>query len=111
MPFDAGGAIASEGEVVRRVVSRYLENPFFAKSGPKSLDRNDFTLEMAAGLELSDGARTLAAVSAEAILASTVHLPEKPKLWIVCGGGRKNPAHRRRPEGRRSTIWRRGDRC
>ncbi|MBU0582132.1 MAG: anhydro-N-acetylmuramic acid kinase [Alphaproteobacteria bacterium] len=91
VPFDAGGAIASEGGVNAQVVLRYLDNPFFAKAGPKSLDRNDFTLELAEGMELSDGARTLAAVSAEAILKSVAHLPERPKLWVVCGGGRKNP--------------------
>lgn len=91
VPFDADGAIASEGGVVRGVVERYLDNPFFAKGGPKSLDRNDFTLEHAAGLELANGARTLAAVSAEAILKSAEHLPERPRLWIVAGGGRKNP--------------------
>ena len=91
VPFDADGAIASEGGVVRGVVDRYLEKPFFAKAGPKSLDRLDFTLDEAAGLELADGARTLAAVSAEAILKSADHLPERPKLWILCGGGRKNP--------------------
>ena len=45
----------------------------------------------AEGLELADGARTLAAVSAEAILKSVEHLPAQPRLWIVCGGGRKNP--------------------
>lgn len=91
IPFDAGGAIASEGGVVTEVVARYLDNPFFAEAGPKSLDRNDFTLAIAEGLELADGARTLANVSAEAILKSVEHLPEAPKLWIVCGGGRKNP--------------------
>lgn len=91
IPYDAGGAIASEGGVVTEVVARYLDNPFFEKSGPKSLDRNDFTLALAEGLELADGARTLANVSAEAILKSVEHLPDAPKLWIVCGGGRKNP--------------------
>ena len=91
IPFDAGGAIAREGGVAAVVVERYLDNPFFRKSGPKSLDRNDFTLALAEGLELSDGARTLAKVSAEAILKSVEHLPEQPKLWIFCGGGRKNP--------------------
>lgn len=91
IPFDADGAIASEGGVVASVVRRYMEAPFFARPGPKSLDRNDFTLALAQGLELSDGARTLAAVSAEAILKATEHMPEPPRLWIVCGGGRKNP--------------------
>jgi anhydro-N-acetylmuramic acid kinase len=91
IPYDAGGAVAAEGGVVRALVDRYLENPFFAKAGPKSLDRLDFTLEQASGLELADGARTLAAVSAEAIFAAVAHLPDAPKLWILCGGGRKNP--------------------
>lgn len=91
IPFDAGGAVASEGGVVIAVVERYLQKPFFEKPGPKSLDRNDFTLADAEGLELADGARTLAAVSARAILKSVEHLPEAPRLWIVCGGGRKNP--------------------
>jgi anhydro-N-acetylmuramic acid kinase len=90
-PFDADGAIASEGGIVEPVVARYLEAPFFARPGPKSLDRNDFTLETVGRMELADGARTLAAVSAQAILKAAEHLPEPPKLWIVCGGGRKNP--------------------
>lgn len=91
VPYDAGGAIASEGGIVEKVVAHYMAAPFFERRGPKSLDRNDFTLDPASGLELSDGARTLAAVSAEAILKSAEHMPEAPKLWIVCGGGRKNP--------------------
>jgi anhydro-N-acetylmuramic acid kinase len=91
VPFDADGAIAGEGHVVGTVVRRYLENPFFDRPGPKSLDRNDFTLDVASGLELADGARTLAAVTAKAILKAVEHLPERPKLWILCGGGRKNP--------------------
>ena len=91
VPFDSGGAIASEGGIAFSVVERYLGKPFFARGGPKSLDRNDFTLTEAAGLELADGARTLAAVSSQAILKSAEHLPQAPKLWIVCGGGRKNP--------------------
>jgi anhydro-N-acetylmuramic acid kinase len=91
VPFDADGMIASEGGVVAAVVERYLENPFFEQAVPKSLDRSDFSLDLAAGLELADGARTLAAVSAGAILQAARHMPVSPKLWIVCGGGRRNP--------------------
>lgn len=92
IPFDDGGRIAAEGSIVPTVVEAYLARPFFDAKPPKSLDRNDFTLRESDGLELSDGARTLARVSAEAILASIRHLPEPPGLWIVCGGGRKNQA-------------------
>lgn len=91
VPFDDGGAIASNGQVDRAVVARYLENPYFLKRGAKSLDRLDFTLDAARGLSLADGARTLAAVSAEAILKACDLLPSPPKLWVLCGGGRKNP--------------------
>ncbi|MGC4025698.1 MAG: anhydro-N-acetylmuramic acid kinase [Mesorhizobium sp.] len=91
VPFDDGGRIASEGSVIETAVERYLQNPFFAKSGPKSLDRLDFTLDQLGAVDLSDGARTLASVSARTVLKAADHLPEKPKLWIICGGGRKNP--------------------
>ncbi|TYR30896.1 anhydro-N-acetylmuramic acid kinase [Mesorhizobium microcysteis] len=91
VPFDADGMIASEGGVVASVVASYLESPFFGRAAPKSLDRNDFTLDRISGLELADGARTLAAVSAQAILAAATQMPEQPRLWIICGGGRRNP--------------------
>lgn len=91
LPFDENGQVASEGGIVSRVVDNYLANPFFKRAAPKSLDRLDFALDAAAGLELADGARTLAAVSARAILAAARQMPQPPKLWILCGGGRKNP--------------------
>lgn len=90
IPYDSGGRVASEGAVDDEVVDAYLDKPFFARRGPKSLDRNDFTLAEAQGLDLHDGARTLAAVSARAILKSADILPASPKSWIVCGGGRRN---------------------
>lgn len=91
VPLDQNGKIASEGGVVERVVDAYLENPYFERAAPKSLDRGDFTLEQAEGLELADGARTLAAVSAKSIFEASKYMPEMPKLWMLCGGGRKNP--------------------
>ena len=90
IPYDDGGRIASEGMVDEGIVARCLAMPFFAKHPPKSLDRNDFSPELAAGLDLSDGARTLAAITARSIFASAEHAPREPKTWIVCGGGRKN---------------------
>ena len=89
--FDEDGRIAGEGEIAQDVVARYLDASFFDEPAPKSLDRGDFTTGLAAGLSLADGARTLAAVSAGAILKARAHMPEQPLVWIVCGGGRKNP--------------------
>jgi len=42
--------------------------------------------------DLEDGAKSLARVSAAAIFKACEHLPEMPKFWIICGGGRHNPA-------------------
>ena len=91
MSFDADGRIAGQGMVVEDVVSEYLGSSFFTKPAPKSLDRNDFDLLHVKDLAVADGARTLAAVSARAIHAAVRLLPDEPRLWIVAGGGRKNP--------------------
>ena len=90
IPYDAGGAIASEGVIVAALVRRYLDHPFFTSQERISLDRNDFRPPEASEAGLHDGARTLAHVTAAAILTSARHLPERPELVIVCGGGRLN---------------------
>ena len=91
LPYDQDGAVAREGATNVAVVQQYLEAPFFGRTAPKSLDRGDFTLDYVDGLELADGARTLAAVTADANLLAATQMPVPPKLWILCGGGRKNP--------------------
>ncbi|MGH6761523.1 MAG: anhydro-N-acetylmuramic acid kinase [Phyllobacterium sp.] len=88
--YDAGGAIASEGHFVDAVVRRYLSKSFFTQKPPKSLDRNDFTLEELGSVELADGARTLARVTACSILEAAKFCAGTPGLWVICGGGRKN---------------------
>jgi anhydro-N-acetylmuramic acid kinase len=90
IPFDDGGRIAGEGRADETVVSRYLASPFFAKDGPKSLDRGDFTLDHVAGMDLSDGAATLVRVTALSIVRSAEKLAEQPALWILSGGGARN---------------------
>jgi anhydro-N-acetylmuramic acid kinase len=90
VPFDQGGAIASEGGILAPLAARYLDHAFFTSPTRMSLDRNDFLPPLPHEAGLHDGARTLAHVTAAAIVASTRHLPERPELIIVCGGGRLN---------------------
>lgn len=90
IPYDDGGRIASEGAVIKTLADCYLDNPFFTAKTRRSLDRNDFRPPDGHEAELSDGARTLAYVSAAAILKSAGHLPALPKTFVVCGGGRLN---------------------
>jgi anhydro-N-acetylmuramic acid kinase len=91
IPYDQGGMIAAEGNVSNALVTKYLENQYFEKPLPKSLDRNDFLPPKSGEITVEDGARSLAYISAAAILKSIDHLPDTPKLWIICGGGRHNP--------------------
>lgn len=90
IPYDSGGAIASEGRVLSGLANRYLSSPFFTAKERLSLDRNDFKVPGDEEASLEDGARTLAFVTAAAIAKAQAHLPEKPKLWILTGGGRHN---------------------
>ena len=92
VPFDDGGRVAGEGAVDRDFVARVLEQPFFRQPGPKSLDRNDFALPDDWQPELSDGARTLARLTAEAIAAHVRLLDDVPTRWVVSGGGARNAA-------------------
>jgi len=90
VPFDQGGMIASEGQVLSALAETYLSNPFFTAAQRRSLDRNDFLPPQSDMAELADGARTLAYVAAASIIRSSGHLPQKPALYVICGGGRLN---------------------
>jgi len=90
IPYDSGGAIASEGRVLSGLANRYLASPFFSAKERLSLDRNDFKVPGDEEASLEDGARTLAFVTAAAIAKAQAHLPERAKLWILAGGGRHN---------------------
>lgn len=90
-PADIDGALASRGRVHDDVVEELLRHPYFAVPPPKSLDRLDFSLDLARNLNAEDGAATLTAFTAHAIARARGYLPTSPPAWIVCGGGRRNP--------------------
>ena len=87
---DEDGGLAATGRAREEVVREYLRHPYFGAPPPKSLDRNAFTLELIAGLGDADGAATLTAFTAQSIARAREHFPEQPRLWVVCGGGRRN---------------------
>ena len=92
--FDRDGALALAGRANESVLGRLLANPYFGRPAPKSLDRLDFAAALAASgvdaLSAADGAATLAAFAARAVALAT--FPAPPRSWLVCGGGRHNPA-------------------
>jgi anhydro-N-acetylmuramic acid kinase len=90
--FDPGGITAMSGTVDETLALKYLDHEFFKGNHRRSLDRGDFVVPAKDEANLATGARTLAYVSAAAILRSASHLPSKPRTYVVSGGGRKNAA-------------------
>jgi anhydro-N-acetylmuramic acid kinase len=90
--YDADGQLSAAGTPDQTVLTRLMEDPYFAKSWPKSLDRLNFTARLAASgvdaLSPANGAATLVAFIAAAVAAA----PIAPHRWLVCGGGRHNPS-------------------
>lgn len=91
-PVDIGGRLAFSGGVNEAVLAQFLGDSFFEEQPPKSLDRDSFASLDMAGLSPGDGAATLTAFTAGAVALARNWFPEDPKLWVICGGGRKNPA-------------------
>ncbi len=89
--YDAGGALAASGRVDETVLTAMLDHPFFDAPPPKSLDRNDFTIQPGRGLSAADGAATLTAFTAATVAEALRHLPARPVRLLVAGGGRHNP--------------------
>ena len=91
-PFDAGGALAASGKPDDNLVKEFARHPFFARTPPKSLDRNDFHDAFGAVERLSDadGAATLTEFTVRSLAAAQDHLPARPLRWLVTGGGRHN---------------------
>jgi anhydro-N-acetylmuramic acid kinase len=94
-PVDLNGSTAASGKGDAMVEIKFLEDPYFDRVPPKSLDREDMAaridgLVTEAKLNVSDGAATLANCTVAAIVAGVNHLPAAPKSWFVCGGGRHN---------------------
>ncbi len=90
-PFDDGGRIAATGKIDQAALRTLMGHPYFAAPPPKSLDRNAFDAGPTEGLPLADALATLAAFTAESVARGAEHLPREPALWVVAGGGAKNP--------------------
>ncbi len=91
-PMDRDGKLARAGKVHTDILRMMLLAPYLRRKPPKSLDRYDFKLDPVLGLEPEDGAATLTAFSAACVRDAEKFFPEPTGEWIVCGGGRRNPA-------------------
>lgn len=94
-PVDVGGTLAASGHPSTSALAQLKSDPYFALPAPKSLDRQHFkALADAAlrGLSAADGAATLVAFTAWSAAEAVRVFPLPVREWLVCGGGRHNPA-------------------
>ena len=98
LPYDADGQLAASGTPDSSLIQVLMDNPYFDRPAPKSLDRQDFHAR-ARGVEAlgdADGAATLSEFTVESVAASLRHVPRAPQRWLVTGGGRRNAYFMRR---------------
>lgn len=90
---DRDGALARKGQVEEGALELFLDEGYFRKMPPKSLDRDDFSLMLDLVRELSDAdaAATMTGMAAAAVMQGMEHCPSPPERVLVTGGGRKNP--------------------
>jgi anhydro-N-acetylmuramic acid kinase len=94
-PADLDGALASGGRPSGAALAKLKSDPYFALPAPKSLDRQHFKAladTALSGLSAADGAATLVAFTAWSAAEAVRVFPAPPREWLVCGGGRHNPA-------------------
>ena len=93
LPFDENGALAGQGHVVDGALELFLQEAYFRKMPPKSLDRNDFSLmlDLVRELDDADATATMTAMAAAAVMQGMEHCPSPPSRLLVTGGGRHNP--------------------
>ena len=93
--MDFEGALTTAGEVDEAILESLLTaSPYFRRTPPKSLDRDDFQDwgDAVARLSDSDAVATLAAATAGSIARGIAQCPAPPRALWVTGGGRNNPA-------------------
>ena len=95
--FDEEGKVAMAGRVLDDLLLPMLDNLYFSRKPPKSLDRNQFqkiVVSMLGGkfkeATFANKVTTLSEFTVHAIAKANQHLPLTPKNWLICGGGVHN---------------------
>lgn len=100
--YDAGGALAAQGQVSEKLLRHMLNDPYLAQRPPKTTGRERYGAEYTAalcayaeteGIGLMDVLATATRFTAECIAAAVRdYAPEPPERLIVGGGGALNAA-------------------
>ena len=88
--YDEDGVLASKGKILDHVVKDFLKHKYFSLMPPKSLDRNEWSIDCVRYASDEDGIATLLEMSVGSIVQAIQGLPYMPKQLYVAGGGRRN---------------------
>ncbi len=91
-PSDMDGRLARAGEVDDAALAALMDNDYFDRVPPKSLDRNSFNSNLISEYSDNDGAAILTAFTAASVARAAAHFPAPVHRWLITGGGRLNPA-------------------
>jgi len=75
LTYDKGGQLAARGKVVDGALELFLDEPYFLRMPPKSLDRDAFAdmLDLVRELDDADAAATMTAMAAAAVMRGMEH--------------------------------------
>ena len=90
MEFDDGGLLAKSGQSNENILKKFINNPYYKKNYPKSLDVKDFNLSDLNKIGLEDGCATLSMLTVMSICMAIRSFDEHPNTILFSGGGRKN---------------------
>ncbi|MFA5593408.1 MAG: anhydro-N-acetylmuramic acid kinase [Micavibrio sp.] len=97
--YDEDGKLAAAGKPVRALLEQWYAHEYFSRKPPKSLDRDQWDIAalgpLTKGMDVistEDGAATLLRFTGDMIVRAQEHMPQTPKSWYACGGGRHNKA-------------------
>ena len=94
LPFDDAGILASTGTINHSLIEDTLKHPFFALTGPRSLDRGTFSTVLhdkrIKNATPADALASLTEITARAVHHYIMVSGAKPCQIILSGGGIKN---------------------
>ncbi len=90
-PCDRDGRLAAAGVLDGEAFRTLALHAYFEQPVPKSLDRNAFDVSCLEKLGPEDAMATLLHFTTTSIARAAGWFPQKPALWVICGGGRRNP--------------------
>ena len=94
LAYDKDGAIAAKGQISAPFLRATLQDPYFQRSGPRSLDWAYFSDYLQhphfCTLSVEDKLASLTAFSAQSIAIGISNLPFSLRALVVAGGGVQN---------------------